>query len=93
MRQDSSSVHASVGVIIAIVANTWTGRIISPFIWGLIWCARQRLLPGDLSRDRQRNVVSFYAAEYGKAVFGSLVPALAIGSLKALFRYLVLRPA
>jgi hypothetical protein len=35
-------------------------------------------------------LTTFYAAQYVRAVVGSLVPALAIGSLKVLFRYLVL---
>lgn len=83
-------IHASVGVIIAIVANTWAGRIIPPFIWGFIWCARLALLPSDLPRRHQDNAVIFYAAQYARALIGSLLPALAIGSLKALFRYLVL---
>ena len=90
MRQHSSSVHTSVGVIVAIIANTWTGRIVPPLIWGFIWCARLGLLPSDLSRGPQRNVAGLYVTEYMKAVIGSLVPALAVGSLKALFRYLVL---
>ena len=79
--QQKTSIHASVGVIIAIVANTWLGRIIPPFIWGVIWCARLALLPSD-ERVGGRS--------YLNAVVGSLIPALAIGSLKALFRYLVL---
>jgi hypothetical protein len=90
MRQLSNSIHASVGVIIAIVANTWTGRIVPPFLWGLIWCARLGLLPSDVPRSQKRDVPSFYVEEYARAVLGSLVPALAIGSLKALFRYLLL---
>jgi hypothetical protein len=86
--QRVNSIHASVGVIIAIVANTWMGRIIPPVIWGMIWCARLALLP-DGPQPTQRTP-AFYAAEYARAVVGSLIPALAIGSLKALFRYLVL---
>ncbi len=82
VRGPSTSVHASVGVIIAIVANTWTGRIVAPFIWGFIWCGRLALLPGDS--------VFSYPSEYLKALIESLIPALLIGSLKALFRYLVL---
>ena len=81
IRGRSSSIHASVGVIIAIVANTWTGRIVSPFIWGVIWCARLALLPSESSSS---------PAEYLRAVIESLIPALLIGALKALFRYLVL---
>jgi len=81
IRGRSTSIHASVGVIIAIVANTWTGRIVPPFIWGFIWCARLALLPSDSSS---------YPAEYLRAVIESLIPALLIGALKALFRYLVL---
>ena len=90
IRDRSNPTHASVGIIIAIVANTWAGRIIPPFIWGFIWCARLALLPSDQPRGRQHKWTTFYAAQYGSAVIGSLVPALAIGSLKALFRYLVL---
>jgi len=85
-----NSIHASVGVTIAIVANTWLGRIIPPFVWGVLWCARLALLPGGPQRVDGRSVGAFYATEYGKALAGSLPPALAIGSLKALFRYLVL---
>jgi hypothetical protein len=86
----SNPIHASVGVIIAIVANTWAGRIVPPFIWGFIWCARLALLPSDLPRGRRHKLTTFYAAQYVRAVIGSLVLALAIGSLKVLFRYLVL---
>jgi hypothetical protein len=86
----ANPIHVSVGVIIAIVANTWPGRIVPPFIWGFIWCARLALLPSDLPRGRQHKWTTFYAAQYLKAVLGSLVPALAIGALKGLFRYLVL---
>jgi hypothetical protein len=76
------SIHASVGVIIAIVANTWLGRLIPPFIWGLIWCARLALLPGNRHGS--------YASEYVRAVLGSLALSLPLGALKALFRYAVL---
>jgi hypothetical protein len=86
----SNPVHTSVGVIIAIVANTWTWRIVPPFIWGVLWCARLVLLPGGPQRSRTRSVGTYYAVEYMKATIGSLAPALAIGSLKALFRHLVL---
>ena len=81
-------IHSSVGVIIAIIANTWIGRIVPPFIWGVIWCARLVLLPGGLRLGRNNG--AFYIAEYVKAVGGSLLPALMIGSLKALLRYAVL---
>ena len=77
----SNPIHASVGVIIAIVANTWAGRIVPPFIWGFIWCARLALLPSDLPRGRRHKLTTFYAAQYVRAVIGSLVPALAIGSV------------
>ena len=86
----SNPVHTSVGVIIAIVANTWTGRIVPPFIWGVLWCGRLVLLPGGTQRSSIRSLGTYYAVEYVKAAIGSLVPALAIGSLKALFRYLIL---
>src|SRR6185369_13276015 len=89
--QPSTSIHASVGVIIAIIANTWVGRIVPPFIWGVLWCARIAVLPGGSSQAAgRRGTGAMYAAEYLKAVTGSLLPALVIGSLKALFRYAVI---
>jgi hypothetical protein len=90
MRQQSNSIHASVGVIIAIVANTWAGRIVPPFLWGFIWCARLALLPGGPVRQRGRNMLLVYAAEYVRAVFPALSLSLFVGSFKALFRYAVL---
>jgi hypothetical protein len=89
MRLQSNSIHASVGVMIAIVANTWSGRFVPQFAWGFIWCARLALLP-DRPRSQKRSVASFYAEEYMRAVVDSLVPAVAIGFLKTLFRYLLL---
>jgi hypothetical protein len=80
--QQSNSIHVSVGVIIAVVANTWTGRIIPPLLWGLIWCVRLALLPGGSRRS--------YPAEYLRAAFSALAAALVLGSLKAIFRYLLL---
>ena len=77
-----TQIHTTVGVMIAIVANTWTGRIVPPFIWGIIWCVLLALLPGGDSRPSLR--------EYLRAVVGTLLPALFIGSLKALFLYILL---
>jgi hypothetical protein len=90
LRRQSTSIHASVGVIIAILANTWTTRIVPPFLWGLIWCVRLALLPGGPRRQRAKSAAAVYAAEYVKAVAGSLLLSLTVGSLKALFRYLIL---
>jgi hypothetical protein len=90
VRRQASSIHASVGVIIAILANTWSMRIIPPFVWGLIWCARLALRPRPSRSQHRRSSWAVYAAEYIKAVAGSLVLSLTVGSLKALFRYLVL---
>jgi hypothetical protein len=90
MPKPSNSIHASAGVIIAILANTWATRIIPPFIWGLIWCTRLAVLPGGPPRRLGQATWELYAAEYARAVAGSLLLSLTIGSLKALFRYLVL---
>jgi hypothetical protein len=79
-----------VGVIIAIVANTWMGRIVPPFLWGFIWCARLAILPGGPVRRPGRSMLPVYAAEYLRAVFPALLLSLFVGSFKALFRYLVL---
>ena len=88
--QQANSIHAAVGVIIAIIANTWTGRIVPPFLWGCIWCARLALLPGGAARRAGRNVISHYAREYVRAVLPALFVSLFGGSAKAIFRYAVL---
>jgi hypothetical protein len=86
-----NQVHAVVGVIVGIVANSWTGRIVPPFIWGLIWCGRLLILPGAGPRPSARRYSAVVlAAEYLKAVLSSLLMSLFIGSLKALFRFVIL---
>ena len=90
MPQPLNSIHVPVGVIIAIVANTWTGRIVPPFLWGLVWCVRLALLPGGPVRRAGGNVLLVYAAEYLRVVLSTLPVSLFVGSVKALFRYLVL---
>jgi len=83
--------HAVVGVMIGIAANTWTGRIVAPFIWGVVWCVRLRILSSGQIVRAGRNPWAFYGAEYLKAFLASLVLSLAVGSLKALFRFAVLK--
>ena len=86
-----NQIHAVVGVIVGIIANSWTVRIVPPFIWGLVWCGRLLILPGPGPHPNfRRYSAAVLAAEYFKAVLSSLLMALFIGSLKALFRFLIL---
>jgi hypothetical protein len=75
-----------VGVVIAIIANTWMGRIVPPFLWGIIWTIRLAVLPLPETTRWRRKALPFYSAEFLKATGGSLVLSLFLGSLKALLR-------
>ena len=82
------------GVLIGLATDGWTGRLIAPFLWGFVWCARLWILGTHRSvklnegsageRSSLTNRSTFYVIEYGTAVTALTMPIL-VGAIKALF--------
>ncbi len=84
------------GVLIGLFANGWTGRLLSPFLWAVMFCGFQaihggrrdvwlaRARPGGTRLGDRAPLVSFYAVEYVTASLTSLLISGVTGILVGL---------
>ena len=87
-----------VGVLIGIVSNAWGERLISPFVWGVVFCiytAIYERAKGNISTVYKRSLnyrvkwgmsfqQAFYFVKYITASFTSLIFAVLIGAIKGM---------
>lgn len=91
------NMNAIAGILIGIANESWTGYLLAPLVWGLVWCAyvsfrhRERLkdyISGGLektSRKESELIRAFYLTEYGTAVTTSLFFSILVAIAKLVF--------
>lgn len=82
------------GVVMGWVNDSWSARLIAPFIWGVVWCVRFwitsahrtfKLNEGSAGEAWGLNSTSaFYVIEYGTSVTTSLLFSVLVGAIRAI---------
>ena len=88
-----------VGILIGVFNDTWLPRLVSPFIWGVVFCIyvsiverkrRDAFIANAEMHDRKArwgmsHMQAFYFTEYMTATFTSLALSVISGLIKGLF--------
>ena len=87
------------GILIGVVNNTWLARIITPFIWGIVFCIytsitrkqKEEIFIENAKNSGRKAMLgmshywAFYFIEYMTATFIALAFSIISGFIKKMF--------